>query len=188
MSEKHSGMTVVRVKFDILAFMGSDMRKYGPFKVGDVATIPKANAEFLMGKGIVSLVEETSKKEEENNFAPADYNLKAKYCDQTAEVAKDDSGGLKRQLQELTAQVDNIAARIDRFESMDRSVCNKKRLADKNRSIAYLNKEDMQAIEPWRMSPDEKATYVLRRCLRWLSENLKANQNHQNTLQKGSDS
>jgi len=182
MSEKHQETTVVRVKFDIPAFKGSDMQTYGPFKVGDAAIIPKAYAAFLIEKGLVSLIDEMPKREE-NDLVTADHSLKSRTCNQIAET-EDDSTGLKRRLEELAAHIGKIATRMDLFESYSPNAGSRKRFKDKNRCIVYLDKECMQIIEPFRRSPNEKTKDVLKRCLLWFNENLKANQNHQNTLQR----
>jgi len=186
MSEKRQETTVVHVKFDIPAFKGPDMQTYGPFKVGDAAIIPKAYAAFLIEKGLVSLIDEMPKKEE-SDLAPADHSLKSRTCNQMAET-ENDSTALKRQLEELAAQVGKIATRMDLFESYSPSAGSRKRFKDKNRCIVYLDKECMQIIEPFRRSPNEKTKDVLKRCLLWFNENLKMNQNHQNDLQKSLDS
>jgi DNA replication initiation complex subunit (GINS family) len=34
-------------------FVGSDMKNYGPFERGDIATVPEANAKLLIEKGVV---------------------------------------------------------------------------------------------------------------------------------------
>jgi DNA replication initiation complex subunit (GINS family) len=39
------------------SIVGEDLRIYGPFKKGDVALIPRANAEALEKKGVVEVVE-----------------------------------------------------------------------------------------------------------------------------------
>jgi hypothetical protein len=124
----------------------------------------------------------------DDHLALPDYSHKRRSCDLTAKAAEDNNGDLKRQLAELTAQVGKIATRIDNFESWGPSSGKTKRSKDKNRCIAYLDKECMRIIEPWRRSPDEKTKDILKRCLLWFNEKLKANQNHQNTLQNGLDS
>lgn len=44
-------------KEDIEEFVGSNLRKYGPFKKGDVAILPEDNAKILLEKGIAELLE-----------------------------------------------------------------------------------------------------------------------------------
>lgn len=45
------GIAVLRFLQPIPAFMGEDMRKYGPFQIEDVATVPSLNAKGLLEKG-----------------------------------------------------------------------------------------------------------------------------------------
>ncbi len=42
---------------DVPGFMGIDMKEYGPFRKGDVASLPKENAELLVGKGLAKPIE-----------------------------------------------------------------------------------------------------------------------------------
>ncbi len=42
----------VAVLKDIEEFVGTNLRNYGPFKLGDVATVPKPIAELLISKGV----------------------------------------------------------------------------------------------------------------------------------------
>ena len=51
--------TLEKLKFiqDIPAFVGSDLKKYGPFKSGEEGKIPKENAELLVKTGNAKKVE-----------------------------------------------------------------------------------------------------------------------------------
>ncbi len=49
---KREPMATVALLEDIPKFVGSDMRNYGPFEKGDIATVPEANAKLLIEKGI----------------------------------------------------------------------------------------------------------------------------------------
>ena len=125
----------------------------------------------------------------DDHLALPDYSHKQRSCDRTEKAAEDNTGDLKKQLAELTAQVGRIATKINNFESWGPSSGKTtKRSKDKNRCIAYLDKECMQIIEPWRRSTDEKTKDILKRCLQWVKEKLKANHNHQNTLRNSLDS
>jgi DNA replication factor GINS len=44
-------------KEDIAEFVGSDLRKYGPYKKGDVVILPEDNVKILLEKGIVEGLE-----------------------------------------------------------------------------------------------------------------------------------
>jgi DNA replication factor GINS len=44
-------------KVDMEEFVGSNLRKYGPFKKGDVVILPEDNAKILLEKGIVEELE-----------------------------------------------------------------------------------------------------------------------------------
>ncbi len=46
----------VEAVLDVPAFVGFDARKYGPLKPGEVAVLPKKQAEFLERKGLVKVV------------------------------------------------------------------------------------------------------------------------------------
>ena len=43
---------LVIFKEDVPAFVGSDMKKYGPFKKGDIAKLPNENKEVLIKQGV----------------------------------------------------------------------------------------------------------------------------------------
>jgi DNA replication factor GINS len=49
---------------DIPQFVGIDMGCYGPYRAGDIATVPEENAKVLIEKGASELVElgETPRK------------------------------------------------------------------------------------------------------------------------------
>jgi DNA replication initiation complex subunit (GINS family) len=40
-------------KEEVPAFVGADMRSYGPFKKGDIAKLPEENKLVLLQQGIV---------------------------------------------------------------------------------------------------------------------------------------
>ena len=48
---------VVGVKEDIPQFMGTDMKTYGPYKTGDVVTLPLEISKFLMERDSVRKIE-----------------------------------------------------------------------------------------------------------------------------------
>jgi len=63
-SFRESVESVIQTKEDLVAFkqdfeefVGIDMKNYGPYKAGDVATMPKQNAELLVNKGIAEKIE-----------------------------------------------------------------------------------------------------------------------------------
>lgn len=51
------GRTVVRFLKDVPAFVGVDMKAYGPFRVGDVASLPAENVRVLVNRSVAALVE-----------------------------------------------------------------------------------------------------------------------------------
>jgi DNA replication initiation complex subunit (GINS family) len=63
--EKKKGMleakvepaTVASFTEDVPLFVGIDMKRYGPFRPGDISTLPKENAELLAKKGAARIVE-----------------------------------------------------------------------------------------------------------------------------------
>ncbi|MCD6381332.1 MAG: hypothetical protein J7L50_03295, partial [Candidatus Odinarchaeota archaeon] len=50
-------LVLVRFIRDVPEITGIDLREYGPFKKGDVGTLPLANAKLLMKRGFVELIE-----------------------------------------------------------------------------------------------------------------------------------
>ena len=44
-------------KEDVPEFLGVDLRKYGPFKKGDIAKIPEENAKILIESGKAEVME-----------------------------------------------------------------------------------------------------------------------------------
>ncbi len=48
---------LVAFKQDFEEFVGIDMKNYGPFKAGDIATLPRPNAELLIKKEIAEKIE-----------------------------------------------------------------------------------------------------------------------------------
>jgi hypothetical protein len=127
--------------------------------------------------------------EKDNQLALPDSSPKQDSCDRTANTVEDNSADFKKQLQELTAQIAEIATRISRIENQGLGKNNsKKRSKGKSGVTVYISKKWRQFIEQWRLSPDEEFRDVLERFLLWVSENLKANRNHQNNLQEGLNS
>lgn len=55
--EKDTELVLVRFMQPLPAIMGIDMKAYGPFQPEEVATIPRQNAENLIKRGIVKIVE-----------------------------------------------------------------------------------------------------------------------------------
>lgn len=55
--EKDTELVLVRFLQPLPAIMGIDMKAYGPFQPEELATIPKQNAENLLKRSIVKLVE-----------------------------------------------------------------------------------------------------------------------------------
>ena len=55
--EKDTEMVLVRFMQPLPAIMGIDMKAYGPFQPEEVATIPRQNADNLIKRGIVKIVE-----------------------------------------------------------------------------------------------------------------------------------
>ena len=49
-------LVLVRITHDLPAFVGSDLKVYGPFKAEDVASIPPQNAEILIKRGVAELL------------------------------------------------------------------------------------------------------------------------------------
>jgi len=56
-AERKSNLAQVMFIKPAPSIVGEDLRIYGPFKRGDVALIPRANAEALEKKGIVEVVQ-----------------------------------------------------------------------------------------------------------------------------------
>lgn len=54
-------LSTVKALEDIPAFVGVDMKNYGPFTKDSVATMPQENARFLVKKGSAELVQEEEK-------------------------------------------------------------------------------------------------------------------------------
>lgn len=45
-------IVTLRLKKDVPAFVGADMKQYGPFRAGDIAALPEANAAILIERGV----------------------------------------------------------------------------------------------------------------------------------------
>jgi len=127
--------------------------------------------------------------EKDNQLAIPDSSPKQDSCDRTVNTVEDNIADLKKQLQELAAQIAEIASRTSRIENQGLGKNNsKKRSKGESGVTVYIREKWRQSIEQWRLSPDEEFRDVLERFLLWVSENLKATRNHQNNLQKGSNS
>ena len=50
-------MGTVAILGDVPMFVGIDMKDYGPFKKGDVASVPKENSELLVSKSLARVIE-----------------------------------------------------------------------------------------------------------------------------------
>jgi len=127
--------------------------------------------------------------EKDNQLAPSDSSPKQDSCGRITNTVEDNSVDLKKQLQELAAQIAEIATRISHIENQGLGKNNsKKRSKGESGVTVYLTKKWRQFIEQWRLSPNEEFRDVLEKFLSWVSEKLEANRNHQNTLQEGLDS
>lgn len=51
-------LEILAIKEDIPEFVGSDMKIYGPFKEGDIATLPKDEAKILLEKKAAEKIKE----------------------------------------------------------------------------------------------------------------------------------
>ena len=57
LSQNHKTKTIViRFLKEVDTFVGADLRKYGPFKTEDIATIPYENAQALISKNVATKV------------------------------------------------------------------------------------------------------------------------------------
>lgn len=59
MATAYSGWRIIESNYDVVCFqqdfpqiVGEDLKTYGPFKKGDIATLPKANAQTLIVRGL----------------------------------------------------------------------------------------------------------------------------------------
>ncbi len=52
LEEKPEKMVAIAVLEDIPEFVGTDLKSYGPFKKGDIATIPEDSAKLFVQKGM----------------------------------------------------------------------------------------------------------------------------------------
>jgi DNA replication factor GINS len=55
--EKEHKNVVLRFLMDVPAIIGADMKFYGPFKTGDVGSLPVENAKILIKQGLAEKVE-----------------------------------------------------------------------------------------------------------------------------------
>lgn len=60
MATSYSRWNIIESNYDVVCFqqdfpqiVGEDLKTYGPFKKGDIAVLPKANAQTLVVKGLV---------------------------------------------------------------------------------------------------------------------------------------
>jgi len=63
MATAYSGWKIIESNYDVVCFqqdfpqiVGEDLKTYGPFKKGDIAVLPKANAQTLIVKGLVNRI------------------------------------------------------------------------------------------------------------------------------------
>jgi len=75
-------LLAVWIKQELPAFIGSDMRKYGPFKAGDVAVLTKHDAEFFIKSGAASTRVEEAPKPKEAKVEEAKFILPPEKVDQ----------------------------------------------------------------------------------------------------------
>jgi len=57
MEKNEEKLALVTILDQIPRFVGINMKGYGPFKQGDVATLPEPNAELLVKKGLAERIE-----------------------------------------------------------------------------------------------------------------------------------
>ena len=55
--QRNRRMTALRFLKDIPEIIGADMKSYGPFKVEDIASLPKDNAKILIKQGMVEKID-----------------------------------------------------------------------------------------------------------------------------------
>ncbi len=55
-AEQGNKRIVLRFLKDIPAIMGADMKPYGPFKVEDIASLPRENAKILVKQGLAEKI------------------------------------------------------------------------------------------------------------------------------------
>ncbi len=53
----HESLVLVTILEDVQKFVGINLRNYGPFKRGDVTTLPEPNAELLIKKNLAEKTE-----------------------------------------------------------------------------------------------------------------------------------
>jgi len=63
MATAYSGWKIIESNYDVVCFqqdfpqiVGEDLKTYGPFKKGDIAVLPKANAQTLIVKGLANRI------------------------------------------------------------------------------------------------------------------------------------
>ncbi len=52
LSGRREKLVLIAMLDDVPEFMGTDMKSHGPFKKGDMVTLPEETAEFLISKGL----------------------------------------------------------------------------------------------------------------------------------------
>ncbi|MEM5871451.1 MAG: hypothetical protein QW051_01120 [Candidatus Aenigmatarchaeota archaeon] len=57
LERKEEKMITIAFLEDVEKFVGIDMRVYGPFKKGDIASVPQPNAEIIIKKGLGEKIE-----------------------------------------------------------------------------------------------------------------------------------
>lgn len=75
-------LLAVWIKQELPGFIGSDMRKYGPFKPGDVAVLTRHDAEFFIESGAASTRVEEVPKPKEAKVEEAKFVLPAEKVEQ----------------------------------------------------------------------------------------------------------
>jgi DNA replication factor GINS len=59
LEKKDENLVLVTVLDSVTKFVGMNMKTYGPFKKGDIATLPAPNADLLINKGLAEKIEMT---------------------------------------------------------------------------------------------------------------------------------
>jgi DNA replication factor GINS len=59
LERKEENLVMVAMLEDIHKFVAINMKNYGPFKKGDITTLPEPNAEVLVKKGLAQKIETT---------------------------------------------------------------------------------------------------------------------------------
>jgi DNA replication initiation complex subunit (GINS family) len=59
MEKKEENLALVAILEPVHKFVGINMKHYGPFSKGDIATLPEPNADLLIKKGLAEKIEMT---------------------------------------------------------------------------------------------------------------------------------